>query len=43
MLPCSKWGKSAAGTFRCHAAGGKCNEESKQCPLKKQTKLVVEE
>ena len=43
MLPCPKWGKSAAGTFRCYAAGGKCNETDKMCPMRNQTRLGVKE
>lgn len=36
MQRCNKWGKSAAGTFRCHATNGKCDELNKDCPLKKE-------
>jgi hypothetical protein len=42
VIPCNKWGKSAAGTYRCHSVSGKCDEETKECPMKKQTVLEVD-
>lgn len=34
MKTCPKFGITCAGTYRCHAYMGKCNEPEKTCPMK---------
>ena len=38
---CGKWGKSAAGIFRCYAIGERCTEPSLSCPEKDQRDAKV--